>query len=176
MGNFSFRTVAALGLLALLAAASGADAQQPGPVSETLAAAGRVALGGETVRVPLEPGAGAALPRRLTDLGGRRLLLVLANLEAAAQPGIVYEVYLGLPPGAAPSASDPHYVGTLNFFAVAPPNTAAQSRSYDVTSLASRLASQGSAEGLAVTIVPTQPSPTAAAANAAIGRIALAVQ
>jgi hypothetical protein len=175
MGNFPFRAVAALGLLALLAGVPGPGAQQL-PVNETLAAAGRVALGGETVRVPLEPGTGAALPRRLTDLGGRRLFLVLENLEAAVQPGIVYEVYLGLPPGAAPSASDPHFVGTLNFFAVGPPNTAARSRSYDVTALASRLASQGSADGLAVTIVPTQPSPTAAAANAAIGRIALAIQ
>jgi hypothetical protein len=177
MGNFLFRTVAALGLLALLAGASGPGAQPSVPVNDTLAAAGRVALGGETVRVPLEPGTGVSLSRRLADIGGRRVFLILGNLEAAQQPGIVYEVYLGLPPGAAPRSDDPHYVGTLNFFAVAPPNTAPSSRNYDVTALASRLASQRPADDrLAVTIVPTQPSPMAAAARATIGRIALAVQ
>jgi hypothetical protein len=175
MWTSSHRTIAALGLAALLAAATGATAQ-PTPVNEILAAAGPVAVGTETVRIALEPGAAGPLSRRLADIGGRRLYLVLGNLEAAASPGIAYEVYLGLPPGAVPAANDPHFVGTFSFFFVAPPDTTPRSLSYDVTALASRLASQVRPDGrLAVTIVPTQP-PTAEATRAAIGRIALAVQ
>jgi hypothetical protein len=176
MWTFSHRTIAALGLASLLAAAPGAMAQ-PAPVNEILAAAGPVAVGTQTVRIALEPGAAGPLSRRLADIGGRRLYLVLGNLEAAASPGIAYEVYLGLPPGAVPAANDPHFVGTFSFFFVAPPDTTPRSLSYDVTALASRLASQALPDGrLAVTIVPTQPSPPAAATRAAIGRIALAVQ
>jgi hypothetical protein len=176
MEILSLRPIAALAVLALLAAVPVARAQQAAAVNEIAAAPGPVALSDKTIRVPLEPSSGVTLSRRLSDLGGRRVFLVLGDLQAAAPPGIIYDVYLGLPSGAAPTANDPHYVGALNFFAVAPPNPKPLSRSYDVTALAGRLASQGPAEGLAVTIVPMQRSPEAAAANAVIGRVALQIQ
>jgi hypothetical protein len=171
-----FRLIAALAALALLAGVPVTHAQQAVPVNEIAAASGPIALSDKTIRVPLESRPGVTLSGRLADLGGRRLFLVLGNLQAAAQPGIIYEVYLGLPSGAAPTPNDPHYVGTLNFFAVAPPNTKPLWRSYDVTALAGRLVSQGPAEDLAVTIVPMQHSAAAAAANAIIGQASLQIQ
>jgi hypothetical protein len=92
-------------------------------------------------------------------------------------PGIIYEIYLGLPPGAAPNADDPHYVGTLNFFAVAAPNTARRSRSYDVTTLVARLLSQGLPEDqLSVTIVGHVQSEPPVAVPPSIGSVALVAQ
>ena len=44
------------------------------------------------------------------------LLLELDNVEAPRSPGVVWEVYLGLPPNAAPNPESPFFVGTLALF------------------------------------------------------------
>jgi hypothetical protein len=44
------------------------------------------------------------------------LLLELDNVEAETQPGIIWEVYFGLPPGTAPDAKGPFFVGTISLF------------------------------------------------------------
>lgn len=44
------------------------------------------------------------------------LLLELDNVEAARSPGVVWQVFLGLPPGAAPNPESPFFVGTLALF------------------------------------------------------------
>ncbi len=171
-------------LAALLVSASGAAAQPVAPMSgqiasgQIVAAAGGVNLAAEVTRVALMPSGGAGdLRGRLAEFAPRRaLFLVLDDLRAAQQPGIIYEIYLGLPPGAVPSADDPHYVGTLNFFAVAPPNTARQSRSYDVTALIRRLLSAGlPGDGLAVTIVGKRQG-MASGVSPSIGGVALVAQ
>lgn len=179
-GTFAHRAiVAALGALWLVGAVPDAGAQPPPPMNaQTLASAPSVTLAGETTRVPLAAGADvAALRRKLADAVGRRVYLVLDDLKAAEVPPVVYEIYLGLPAGADPHDDDPHLVGTLNFFAVAPPNTARRERSFDVTSLVASLLSQGSPGGdLAVTIIGRgQPAPAAATAPT-IGSVALVAQ
>jgi hypothetical protein len=179
MGKFSRRTIAlALALLPLLSTGHGAGAQPSAPMSgRTLAAAGPVALAAETTRVPLVPSAAAGgLRQQLAGLG-QQLFLVLDDLQASEQPGIIYEIYLGLPPGAAPATDDRHFVGTLNFFAVAPPNTSRRSRSYNVTALIPLLLSQGlSDDNLAVTIVGRVQSQPPAAVHPTVGSIALVAQ
>lgn len=40
----------------------------------------------------------------------------LDDVEAEKQPGIAWEVYLGLPEGATRDAKSPHYVGSLALF------------------------------------------------------------
>jgi len=45
------------------------------------------------------------------------LLLELDGVEAARAPGAVWEVYLGLPPNAAPDPKSPFFVGTMSLFA-----------------------------------------------------------
>jgi hypothetical protein len=43
-------------------------------------------------------------------------VLELDNVEAARAPGVVWEVYLGLPPNAAPNPESPFFVGTMALF------------------------------------------------------------
>jgi tyrosinase len=84
------------------------------------AVAGPVALGQSAQTVKLEP----AEPQnrllniapRLAAEGGRRLVLVLNNVQASADPRTTYEVYFDLPAGTSPAAADDHYVGLVNFF------------------------------------------------------------
>jgi tyrosinase len=79
-----------------------ASQAQPGPIN----------LGGSAaVPVPLVS-AGVPMSTHL-ETGGpnKRIYLVLQNLQAHAQPGILYAVYLDVP--AAPAAAP---VGTINFF------------------------------------------------------------
>jgi hypothetical protein len=169
--------VVGLAVLCLVGSATAAATQPPAAMSgETLAVAKSVVLKGETTRIPLATGAElAAVRRKLADMVGRSAVyLVLDDLKAAEVPSVVYEIYLGLPAGAAPKPDDPYYVGTLNFFAVAPPNTARRSRSYDVTPIVTRLAQAPPAE-FAVTLVAT-PQGAAAAAAPSIGSVALVAQ
>lgn len=181
MRRFPHRAVAlALVLLAPLCMAAGARAQPSDAMSgEVLATAapGAVPLNGPATRVTLAPVPGTEnLGGRLTALvRDRRLFLVLDDLRAEVQPGIVYEIYLGLPPGAV--ADDAHFVGTLNFFAVAPPNKTPKSRSYDVTRTVGMLLSRGLPDdGLAVTIIPAAGAPAPGAAPPTIGRLALVAE
>jgi tyrosinase len=82
-----------------------------------------VTLGSSAVRAPLTTPAptltnGAAPTLRLAaPPASRNLYLILGGIDAMTDPGsIVYNVFLDLPEGTAPSESDPHYVGSLNFF------------------------------------------------------------
>ncbi|HXZ01346.1 MAG TPA: hypothetical protein VEI03_15210 [Stellaceae bacterium] len=181
MRKFSRRTIGfALAVPLLLWTALGARAEPPGggePVTLAAAPAGAIALGAEATRVLLAPRSAAEpFSRQLQAVGAnRRLFLVLSGLQVSAQPGVVYEIYLGLPPGPVPGPGDPHYVGTLNFFGVTPLSSAQQlQRSYDVTATLTALAA-GGVEGdrLAVTIVPASGSPRSGVAPPTIGRVAL---
>jgi tyrosinase len=83
-----------------------------------------VTLGART-SVSLTPPASAAVlgtagPGPMRVGSGRRLYLVLGGLSAPADATATYNVFLGLPDGAAdPGPGDPHYVGTLHFFGAA---------------------------------------------------------
>ena len=178
MGTFRRRTrVVGLAALCLFGAATAAHAQPSAQMSgQALATANSVVLKGETTRVTLAGGADPpGLLRKLADVVRHSAVyLVLDDLKAAEVPSVVYEIYLGLPAGTAPKADDPHYVGTLNFFAVAPPNTGRRSRSYEVTPIAARL-SQGAPGDLSVTIV-ARPQAAETSAPPSIGSVALVAQ
>jgi hypothetical protein len=82
-----------------------------------------VALKSGPVETTLEPQAerkGDA-PKGLNEhvkmlKAGRRLHLVLLGLAADAPPGVLYAIYLDLPPMATPEQKRRHAVGTINFF------------------------------------------------------------
>jgi hypothetical protein len=143
----------------------------------------RIVLGGRPVRVVLAgPGASAASLRALLqNLGsGKHLDLLLNGLSAAEPPGIVYDLYLDLPPGVTPAEDDPHYVGTFNFFNFVPLPDAERSAatpsvtaySYDVTVVARTLQQRGLLrDPLTATIVPD--GMPAIGARAVIGEIVL---
>ncbi len=141
------------------------------------APAGGIPLGGNAIKVNLrsetregvEPGEATGRPRRVS--------LVLRNYRANVQPGVIYHVYLSLPPGTSGSAAQRYYVGPLSFFDAVPlPGHAGafvgRTARFDVTELVQRLRAAGELDDPpSVTIAPAgEPS---AAAQPLIGEIAL---
>ncbi len=103
----------------------------------------RLALTGSPVHVQLklsdEPEAKKNL---LSAAPSGRHSLILKGLEANAQPGVLYHVYLGLPEGATPKPNDPHKIGIINFFDAVPiegAHTHDVSFSFDITDSIPRL-------------------------------------
>jgi Common central domain of tyrosinase/Polyphenol oxidase middle domain len=81
--------------------------QWPGPPVE---------LNQEEVSIPINI---QDLRQRLGPLAESQtemLLLELDNVEAERSPGVVWEVFLGLPPNAAPNPESPFFVGTMSLF------------------------------------------------------------
>lgn len=75
-----------------------------------------IVLGPETVSVPIEF---KNLRQRLAQLAESKSATVFVELdgvEAERQPGVAWQVYLGLPEGAAPVEDSPHYIGSLALF------------------------------------------------------------
>jgi hypothetical protein len=77
-------------------------------------------------------------PQSLT--AGQRLHLLIRGLTMESAPGVIYQIYLNLPRNATPTANDPHYVGSLNFYNATTPGAARPPtmQSFDVTELMRR--------------------------------------
>jgi tyrosinase len=140
-------------------------------------AGGPIALGSGPTRVTLrmsDPSASiqtfgarmAALPAEA------KVYLVLRDLTAAVQPGVLYNLYLDAPVGAHITPEDPHFLGTISFFAAAGmpamPGGVPRTVSLNVTQRMRALAGQFSGSPT-VTIAPAgQPH---LAAKPVIGQI-----
>lgn len=110
-----------------------------------------IQLGAETTTVPLEtmPLAGgratAPFPSHVEAIpANKRFFLVATGLKTDAQPGVLYELYLDLPPNANAQTKKDHYVGTLNFFGASHAGHGQQPKkdkfvSFDITDLSKRL-------------------------------------
>lgn len=117
----------------------------------------------------------------------RRIYVVLRQLKADAQPGVIYRAYLDLPQKPTPQQLADHYIGTINFFnfvqhghaemAVHRPGARVKERfvSFDVTSKIRALnATRTLRAKPVVTIIPDgTPAPNA---NPVIGKVELVVQ
>ena len=155
-------------------------AETPGP-GRLLAqsAPGMIALGRDVRTVKLKPvcaedGRAVNLASYLaTAAPGRRFLLVIEDIRAEAQPGVLFDLKLS----GARVRGEGALLGALNFYAAQRPGVAARPRmiSYDVTETLRSLANgRRLAGGLMLAIRPVQaPAPNSAAA---IGRIALVEQ
>jgi tyrosinase len=154
-----------------------------------MAKATPVRLGPQAVTVPLEAlpeqegTPPTLLPARVRALApGKRLFLVIKNLQTEVQPGVVYELFLDLPQGATKDQSRAHYVGALNFFHAMPaghghgrPAGPERFTSFDITDLARRLQTRGVlAEQPRLTITPA--GTPADDAKPVIGEITLVEQ
>jgi hypothetical protein len=82
--------------------------------TRVIATAGPIELETVPQRVSLAASLGKALE---TD---QPVYLVLHELRATEQPGVLYHLYLDLPPGATPEQDDPRYIGTFNFYDAIP--------------------------------------------------------
>jgi len=60
--------------------------------------------------------AGVEPAARLKSLAGRHVYLVIGDMSAAEQPGVPYQVFFDLPPGARADANIPQHVGVITFF------------------------------------------------------------
>jgi hypothetical protein len=152
---------------------------------EIASARGPVELGNSAVRVPLFPSPGLAaekgwLEKRLEALQPKsQMRLVLRDLSAAKQPGVLFHVYFDLPPDTAPRGRDPRYIGAVNFFnaskAAVPQYGDRKGRrfySYDVSATLRKLRAGGLlGDRTTITIIPA--GVPVADAKAVIGRIEL---
>src|SRR5882757_1638592 len=137
-----------------------------------------VALGAGPVTVTLTPPSGKALSAGVASVApDRKVYLVAKGLGTDAPPETIYQLYLGLPPGTAPSPDGPYYVGALNFFNAVGRGAGSDLRflSFDVTALLKSLHAQNALAGNAtVTIVPA--GKPRAGAKPVVGAISLVAQ
>jgi tyrosinase len=139
------------------------------PAGAALTAASGIALEPTGTRITLAPAASPtlapapALTGRVESLPPeKQLFLMIKNYHADLQPGVIYLVYLDLPPANAPAGGEGHYVGAMQFFGVVPHDgheshgASAAILSFDITDLAKRLQAEGAlTNSPAVTIVPS---------------------
>jgi hypothetical protein len=131
---------------------------------------GPISLSTMPIRIPLVPATTTT----------KRIYIVLKNLRAVKQPGVLYHLYLDLPPETKPSKDDARYIGTLNFFNRAggggfgAPKTSSFD-SYDITAAARNLQARNLLyEDTTITIIPAgEPD---AEARPTIGLIELVEQ
>jgi hypothetical protein len=141
-----------------------AQAEAPGGAPGVVLgeAAGPFDLAGQPLRltVPLAPGAGARLEEAIAGEDPRRLGLLFEGVAWERGPGLHYEVYLGLPAGATPDPSGPHFVDNLAFFGAA---SGERERVEELSLVAplrrlARLGAWRPDEPLVVTFVPRGPA------------------
>lgn len=92
--------------------------------TRVLAAAAQVTLMAEPVHVQLKTAEALAarepdttFDRRIRQLPeSTRVYLVISKLQAAAQPEVLYDLYIAPAEGATPKTSLRHRIGTINFF------------------------------------------------------------
>jgi tyrosinase len=110
--------------------------------------------------------------------------LVLHDLQATEQPGVLYHLYLDLPPGVTPEQDDARYIGTFNFYDAIPidagerKKTATQSSgffSYDISGVARTLRGRGMLSERTTVTIRAGGTPTPGA-KPVIGRIELVRQ
>jgi hypothetical protein len=149
-----------------------------------------IALGAGPVSVSLEP-----LPdpdgtkpfsltaRVKTFAAGRRFYLIVKDLRAAAQPGVLYHLYLELPSGATRAKKDAHHVGVVNFFNAvrhgghgAEPGKGSQRfLRFDITDLVKTLQTGGVLRDQPIVTIAPAGQP-AAAAKPVIGEVTIVEQ
>jgi hypothetical protein len=137
-----------------------------------------VKLGPAPIRLTLAPPSAAEEPTLSLALKALKpdehLYLVIRDLRASGPPGVPYDVYLDLPPGAQPKPEDAHIVGTLNFYnsVGALASNPGFFYSFDVTEIARSLQARNLlGSRTTVTIAPS--GVPEANAEAVLGRIEL---
>ena len=114
----------------------------------------------------------------------RHVFLVLRDLRATEQPGVLYHLYLDLPPGATPEQDDPRYIGTFNFYDAIPIDTGEGKKtatpssgffSFDISETARALRGRGMLSERTTVTIRAGGTPTPGA-KPVIGRMELVLQ
>ena len=179
----------ALGSMALVRSKALSVSQNDSlPAGAIALVGGPVSVGSGSTRVTLEPVAESTIKQ--TTLGarigtlarGRHIYLVVRDLQVVGQPGVLFRLYLDLPSGAKPIRTDPHYVGSLNFYNAAEPgrfDTPNEKNpmfvSYDITRVLRNLRAQKLlTDQTTLTIIPS--GTPAIQSDPRIGRIEIVEQ
>jgi tyrosinase len=147
-----------------------------------------IKLGDGPTKVTLEPLAAKegdkAMPfaERIKVLPkDKHIHLLVKDLHADAQPGVLYHMYLELPEGAKDDKAAPHLVGTVNFFGAVKhgeghdQKAALPAYEFDITDLARGLLAKNALTASPIlTIVPA--GTPAEKANAVIGEVTVVEQ
>lgn len=75
-----------------------------------------IEVNSEPVTVPLNFGDQLQVVEKTANTPGKKLFLVISGIEAATQPGVTYQVYLGPPANMMRGPKSPYYVGTFSLF------------------------------------------------------------
>ena len=130
---------------------------------------GPLMLGDKPVSVKLAAAQGAVGARLRALRADEQVYLVLNQLRAEGAVEAVYEVYLDLPAGTAPSRDNPHYAGDVNFFDA---QSGRRGASFNITDLVAGLQRNGAlGDSPTVTIVPNGTA--SVAARPSVGSIAI---
>jgi len=136
----------------------------------------QVVLGDDPVTSTLDMPAGGAALVDSTAGGEKPLVLHVGEVSFDAQPELYYEIYLNLPPGAAPDPEGPHFVGNLPFFGLGGHAAEGEghaaleaAHAFDITRLVQALRQAGAFEGdPRVTFVRGRLKPPPEAAGALV--------
>jgi tyrosinase len=149
--------------------------------TRVIATAGPIDLENAPQRVSFTASAAKTLASYLeTD---QPIYLVLHDLRATEQPGVLYHLYLDLPPGAVPEQDDPRYIGTFNFYDAIPidagdsdgkkpPPASSGFFSYDISGTARTLRGRGMLSERTTVTIRAGGTPTPGA-KPVIGRMEL---
>lgn len=140
-------------------ATGGAEAAEAPPVEARTIVMHQqtITLGAAATRVNLPTGTGRESMRGIANDTGRSLVLRLEGVRVDRHPGVVYEVYVGLPAGQPAVHTSPNFVGVLSTFGVeghaghTPPEGATIAFPIDRAAAA---ALQGNADTVPITFVP----------------------
>jgi hypothetical protein len=161
------------------------DSVPPGAIAFV---GGPVSLGSGSARVTLDPMAESStiqktLAARIGTLArGRHIYLVVRDLRVVGQPGVLFRLYLDLASDAKPVRTDPHYIGSLNFYNAAeagrfdvPNEKSPMFVSYDITRVLRNLRAQKLlSDQTTLTIIPS--GTPAIQSDPRIGRIEIVEQ
>ena len=149
----------------------------------------RLELKAEPVSFPIELKEFRSRLQSVVESKTETVLLELDDVEAETQPGVVWEVYAGLPKGAPPDARSPHYIGSLSLFGTGIRNEAHQghkefkpARFLYPLNRALEVALKGRQSALQITFVPVglvidgKPSRPELKASVRIGKANLLVE
>src|SRR5438045_7375332 len=148
---------------------------------------GPVSLSSGSARVTLGPVAESSTDQKTlasligTLARGRHIYLVVRDLRVVGQPGVLFRLYIDLPPEAKPIRTDPHYVGALNFYNSAEPGRFDANEknpmfvSFDITRVLRNLRAQKLlSDQTTLTIIPSGTPATQS--DPRIGRIEIVEQ
>lgn len=119
-----------------------------------------VQIKSDPVTFPINLGDKLAQVQRLAGTS-EKLLLILDGVQADIQPGVTYDVYVGLPAGAAPTPDSPALVGTFSLFGMGVKNEMSHAggkpASFRFAINRAVAAALSAKRNLSVTIVPSGP-------------------